>query len=292
MRLRITRCNFGQNRKYPGWKVRKSSHRFLYDEHGDLRPEYEALDLPGVCKIELKNNAFGVKYHILREDPKSKYLIYHAGAEPKHQENWLLDVQLAYAVFSADRASLWLAELGLPLVFKSLVAEHEAFFQSNARAAGLKERLESSDSQLQVRLKMMAVCLGGAVDSRLESILVALLEELAGDKFEKYESLEKFALLPHLWKELERTYGYQSSEPHIKDFAIKLFESGYQLSLHEKAQMTQDALIFLNRWKDSVQGQKAFDELARQFERALAIESKLNTQKEKRYRGVIQVNRL
>jgi len=73
---------------------------------------------------------------------------------------------------------------------------------------------------------MMAVCLGGTVESRLESILVALLEELAGDKFEKYESLEKFGLLQHLWKELERTYGYQSSEPHIKDFAIKLFESG------------------------------------------------------------------
>lgn len=249
---------------------------FWYDDGEELRAEFEALVLPDVQKIELKNNAFGVKYHILREDQKSKFLVYHAGAEPKHQENWLLDVQLANAVFSADRASLWLAELSLPPVFKSLVAEHEAFFQSNARVAGLKERLESSDSQLQVRLKMMAVCLGGTVESRLESILVALLEELAGDKFEKYESLEKFGLLQHLWKELERTYGYQSSEPHIKDFAIKLFESGYQLSLHEKAQMTPDALIFLNRWKDSVHGQKAFDELARQFERALAIENKLN----------------
>lgn len=249
---------------------------FWYDEGEALRPEFEALMLPKVEKIELKNNAFGVKYHILREDQKSKFLIYHAGAEPKKQENWLLDVQLANVVFSADRASLWLAELGLPLAFKSLVTEHEAFFQSNARATGLKERLNSSDSQLQVRLKMMAACLGGTVESRLESVLVALLEELAGDRFEEYESLEKFGLLPYLWKELERTYGYQSSEPHIKDFAIKLFESGYQLSLHEKAQMTPDALIFLNRWKDSVQGQKAFDELAGQFEKALAIESKLN----------------
>jgi uncharacterized protein (TIGR02687 family) len=254
---------------------------FWYDEGGALRPEYEALVLPSVEKIELKNNAFGIKYHILREDQKSKLLIYHAGAEPKHQENWLLDVQLANAVFSADRASLWLAELGLPPAFKSLVAEHEAFFQSNARAAGLKERLESSDSQLQVRLKMMAACLGGAVDSRLESILVTLLEELAGDRFEKYESLEKFGLLPHLWKELERTYGYQYDTPHIKDFAIKLFESGYQLSLHEKSQMTPDALIFLNRWKDSVQGQKSFEILARQFEKALDIENKLSKRSSK-----------
>jgi uncharacterized protein (TIGR02687 family) len=255
-----------------------NKHRivFWYDEGEDLRPEFEALFMPKVIKIELKNNAFGVKYRVLREDRESKFLIYHAGAEPKNEENWLLDLQLANVVFSADRASLWLAELGLPLAFKNLTVEHEAFFQSSTRVAALKDRLESSDSQLQVRLKMMAACLGGAVESRLENILVALLEELAGDRFEKYESLEKFALLPHLWKELERTYGYQSSKPHIKDFAIKLFESGSQLSLHEKAQMNPDALVFLNRWKDSVQGQKAFDELANQFEKALSIESKLN----------------
>ncbi len=254
------------------------NHRivFWYDEGEALRPEYEALMLPNVEKMELKNNAFGVKYHILREDQKSKFLIYHAGAEPKHQENWLLDVQLANAVFSADRASLWLAELGLPATFKSLVTEHEAFFQSNARVADLKERLNSGDSQLQVRLKMMAACLGVTVEARIESILMALLEELAGERSEKYECLDKVGLLPHLWKELERTYGYQSDTPHIKDFAIKLFESGYQLSLHEKAQMNPDALILLNRWKDSVQGQIAFDKLARQFEEALAIENKLN----------------
>lgn len=248
---------------------------FWYDDGEELRAEYEALMLPKVEKIELKNNAFGVKYHILREDQKSKFLIYHAGAEPKKQENWLLDVQLANAVFSADRATLWLAELGLPASFKDLVMEHEAFLQSSARVAALKERLISGDSQLQVRLKLMATCLGGTVEPRLESILMALLVELAGDRFEKYGSLEKFGLLPHLWMELERMYGYQSNIPHIKDFAIKLFESSYQLSLHEKAPMNPDALIFLNRWKDSVHGQKSYELLARQFEKTLEIENKI-----------------
>jgi len=253
------------------------NHRivFWYDEHGDMRPEYEALDLPGVCKIELKNNAFGVKYHILREDKDSKFLVYHHGAEPKYQDNWLLDVQLANAVFSADRASLWLAELGLPPAFKSLVAEHEAFFQSNARLVALKERLEDKDSQLQVRLKMMAACLGSAVEPRVESILMVLLEELALKKTEKVDSLEKFSLLPHLWKELERLFGYQASAPHIKDFAIKLFESAFQKSLQEKTQINADALIFLNHWQDSLQGQKSYDLLAAQFEKSLNIAEKI-----------------
>lgn len=249
---------------------------FWYDDGEAMRPEFEVLDLPDVQKIELINNAFGVKFQVLRQDQKRNFLIYHAGPEPKHQDNWLLDVQLANAVFSADRATLWLAELGLPPSFKDLVVEHEAFFQSGGRLAALKDRLISGDSQLQTRLKLMAVCLGSGVEARLESIVLALLEELAGERIEKYESLDKFGLLPHLWKELERSFGYQSSVPHIKDFAIKLFESAYQLSLHDKTPMNPEALIFLNRWKDSVQGQKSYELLARQFEKTLEIENKVS----------------
>ena len=249
---------------------------FWYDEGAELKTEFETINLPGIEKIELNKNAFGVKYRLLRIEPKSKFLIYYAGAEPKLQENWLLDLQLANVVFSADRVSLWLAELGLPTSFRDLVTEHQAFFQSGVRLAALRERIQSGDSQQQLRLRMMAVCLGSSVDSFLENILMALLEELAEDQLDKHDLLGKFGLLPHLWKELERTFGYHSNAPHIKDFAIKLFESGYHISLEEKAEMNKEALIFLNRWKDSVQGQKSFNNLAQQFEKTLVIENKLS----------------
>ena len=48
---------------------------FWYDAKKELRRDFEAVDLPGVEKIELVNNEFGVKYRILREQPEQKFLL-------------------------------------------------------------------------------------------------------------------------------------------------------------------------------------------------------------------------
>src|SRR3972149_4021921 len=83
---------------------------FWYDAKKELRPEFEALSLPEVEKIELNNNEYGVKYHILREDQENKILLYHEGPQPLDPQNWLLDVLLSHAEFKADQISLWLSE--------------------------------------------------------------------------------------------------------------------------------------------------------------------------------------
>jgi len=85
---------------------------FWYDTKRELRQEYEAVSIPDVEKIEIENNEYGVKYRVLREEPNQKFLLYHEGPQPEDLDNWLLDVQLAHATFSADQVSLWMAELG------------------------------------------------------------------------------------------------------------------------------------------------------------------------------------
>jgi len=87
---------------------------FWYDADRDMRAEFDAVDLPGVTKLEMANNEFGLKYRILRQEPKGRYLLFKDGPEPEMTDNWLLDLQLASAVFKADQAAIWLAELGLP----------------------------------------------------------------------------------------------------------------------------------------------------------------------------------
>ena len=77
-------------------------------------PTLRALSLPGVEKIELANNEFGVKYRVLREQPEQKFLLFKDGPEPEYLANWLLDVQLASgSTFRTDQVALWLAELEL-----------------------------------------------------------------------------------------------------------------------------------------------------------------------------------
>ena len=85
---------------------------FWYDTRHEFRADFAALELPGIEKIELANNEFGVKHRVLRAKPAQKFLLYRDGPEPEHLHNWLLDVQLASGhTFRTDQVALWLAEL-------------------------------------------------------------------------------------------------------------------------------------------------------------------------------------
>ena len=69
---------------------------FWYDAKQELRDDFEALQLPGVEKLELINNEYGIKYKLLREQPEQKFLLYRECPQPADLDNWLLDVQLAH----------------------------------------------------------------------------------------------------------------------------------------------------------------------------------------------------
>lgn len=248
---------------------------FWYDPTQEMQDEFEAVNLPEIKKIEVGRQTFGIKYRLLREEPKQKFLLYFPKDKPTDADNWLLDLELANAVFSADKASIYLFELGLPADKLRLIKEHLLFLNADGRRQALAKRLLGTESERQILLQMMAVCLGGNVEAKPEKILLALLENLAEDQSEKYEQFEKFGLLPQLWKELDSLYNYQSQKPHIEDFAIKLFESGFKLSLNQKSELNHEAIITLDHWKDSAQAQASFEKLSAKYEKALQINEKI-----------------
>lgn len=232
---------------------------FWYDEKMELRPDFDGVALPDVEKIVLDNNQFGVKYRILRQEPEQKFLLYQAGPPPAALDHWLLDVELAHTRFHADQMGLWLSELGLPLEFAKAIAPHSGFFQAaqaDRRREKLKKLLHQDDTPAQVRLKMLAVCVGS--EPRLDDILESLLGELAGQKDEKIKLIDRCALSPFLWEQMARIYGYQSTTPSPRDFVLALFKACYLAGLGEPAPLTNDALVFLKRWKDNVHHQSAF----------------------------------
>ncbi|MBG0770808.1 MAG: BREX-1 system phosphatase PglZ type A, partial [Anaerolineaceae bacterium] len=180
---------------------------FWYDEKCEMQTEFADLQLEGVKRLEINNNEYGLKYKILREEPKQKFLLYHEGRQPKDMENWLLDVQLAHTVFSADQVSLWMAELELGPEYAALVREHQDFFAASSRREALRARDIKHNIHEMLKLKMIAVCLGPTVEPTVENIVLALLEELAQDKTDAFESLNKFQLLEPLYEELKNRYG-------------------------------------------------------------------------------------
>lgn len=281
---------------------------FWYDSKQELRDDFESLELDRVIKIELKNNEFAIKYRILREQPKQKFLIYHEGAQPADIDNWLLDVQLAYGQFRTDQVAMLLADLELGLEFAEVIQAHTEFFQATKRKDSLKRSLAANDTQGMIRLKMLAVC--ASADPRLDAIVEQLLAEHANDQDTKIKLINRCGLDGFLWEQMQRTYGYTSAETSIKDFAIQLFKYCYFQNFANSSQvsyggkvgsgewgvrskdqahsshfslptshfppLSTDAIVFLKRWKDSRQFAESFEKLSDNCAEILNIEQDLH----------------
>ena len=132
---------------------------FWYNEkeQEDIQHEYDALELKDVEKIKVDNNEFEIKYRILKQAPEQKFLVYRAGPKPAHEENWLLDIELANDVFFTDQEAMYLQELGLDYGFRELVADHILFFQAKERRHKLTDLIGKGDEYYELRYKMLAV---------------------------------------------------------------------------------------------------------------------------------------
>jgi hypothetical protein len=131
---------------------------FWYDDKHEFRDVFESLEMDGIEKAEINANEFMLKHRILRDTPKQPFLLYYEGKEPRHINNWLLDVQLSSAVFRTDQSAIWLSELNLPSDFVDVVTDHEVFFasgrapkQAERRKQGLKNLLKPDDLKQHVR---------------------------------------------------------------------------------------------------------------------------------------------
>ena len=107
---------------------------FWHDPDGQYADDLDALDLPGVETIRVVDDEFGVRHRLLHRSLRSKFLVYRAGRMPTGIGNWLLDLELAYGVFTADRASLIVQDLGLMAEgIDEVVRAHEKFFNATKR---------------------------------------------------------------------------------------------------------------------------------------------------------------
>ncbi len=262
-------------------------HRIVFwnDTKLELREEFDSLQLEGVEKVELVNNEFGVKYHILREQPEQKFLLYREGPQPAMLDNWILDVELAHGEFRADQSSIWLSELELGSDFQDVVKDHSEFYKSAKRIESLKKLLKADDTPGMIRLKMLAVCAGSA--PQLDMVVEHLLDELAGSASDetqlgqelqdgvKFRLIERCRLDGYFWELIKRSYGYESPEPGLKDFVIELFKSSFAVGTDGKGALSGDALVFLKRWKDSRQFEECFEALSDECAEILRLEQKL-----------------
>ena len=270
-----------------GLDAQFDKHRivFWYDPTHEFRQAFEGLTLDGVEKIEMANTEFAVKHRILREEPKQRFLLYREGPRPADIDNWLLDVELAHGVFKTDQVAIWLADLGLPISFEDLAREHQEFFRSGRRLEKLKAAIRGDDTKPALRLKMLAVCAG--TDGDFDTVVEALLGELAAGKDDSLRLIGRVGLSEFLWDQMSRLFGYRADRPSIGDFAITLFKSCYQSAVGGEATLTPQVLVFFRRWKNNRNAEEAFAKLSAEYAEALGVAQDLT---KRDFRTLIEVD--
>ena len=196
---------------------------FWHDADGEYAAELDAIDLGDVTTLRVENNEYAVKNRVLHDDPTAKFLVYRAGGVPVGVGNWLLDLELAYGVFTADRTALVRQDLGLndPRI-DEVLRRHEAFFRAVKRVQPLKALVMTDDDADKLRAKMCAVLLGQREHSMLELTRTLLIENACGEA-DKYEALVGQRLDEFHWAGVAKIYGYDTNKPSVDDFVLWMF---------------------------------------------------------------------
>ena len=253
---------------------------FWYDDKKEFRQYFDDLNLPNITKIILQNNEFAVKYRVLREEPKQKFLLYQESARPSDLDNWLLDVLLSNIEFKTEQSALCLADLNLGYENLEITENHPEFFKSKERREKLKELVvPSEDTTSKIRLKMLAVCVKS--DADIDSVMESLLEEYANGKEDKINLITRCKLDSFLYTVLKRKYNYESIKPSVKDFVLQLLSASYKndvgVELKPEERFSNDGYVFLKRWKDSRSYEETFEKISNEIADILAIENDIDT---------------
>lgn len=249
---------------------------FWYDEKQEMEEQYQAIDLGSVQKIHVKGNEFEIKYIIIKQQPKAKFLLYFSGSKPANEDNWLLDLELAHYVFQTDQEALFLQEMGLDYHLKELVSQHIEFFKAKERRVKLAEFLGVNDTHDEIRYKMLAVVFANE-NINLGTYIISHAAAFIDNNERIDKDLKKYNLSEFYWKEISRKYNYLNTNPSIYDLLLEIFAN--QFVLVKKPGLGLDTRLLLSNWKDTVQYKDYFGRVSAKVADDLRIQDKLDNAK-------------
>ncbi len=238
---------------------------FWYDDNEALKNEFNEIDLDDVTKLEIDNNEFGIKRQLLSLQPTDKFLIYSLTLAPQDEDNWLLDLNIANYMFSADKTSLILQNLGLDVSFKEFIGGYDKFFNAPSRLEAFRAMIGNNESNDSLALKIMAVSIG--CDDNLESIM---LRVFGADKY--FETLSKYGLEQEFFKAVKSKFTYDGES--VKDLLYKLLQNHFYYHLDKtKCTLNSDARLFVKSWMDSSRYKESFEQISTAVSNELNIKN-------------------
>lgn len=224
---------------------------FWHDESGEFSelldriagPDSPIAELQDIEPIRLERNPFALKHRILDEEPTRQFLVYIEGALPDDENNWLLDLQLAYGpLFTADKLSMILNEVfpheastETKQRWMQVMQRTKRFFDDDDLVDALAARLKADDDELDFQAKMIASLLDLPAGSHsLEAIWRRLLADYADGHTDGMDLVEDMGLADYHWAGTRAIYHFAlptastetdgaAVKPTVKDFVLWLF---------------------------------------------------------------------
>lgn len=266
---------------------------FWYDPEQSFKDAIAELDLADVTVLDMTGlSIFETKKRIELDEPQTRFLLYFPYAEPTPDNDWFLDVRLYSEQFFADASSMLLTELGIKqMALRGHIRERQAFFASKQRVAALKRLVTENEDETSLDRKMLATVVK-ADSAALTDSLLSLLKDYAlslntdGEESALMESLAKFELTEALWQGLAENFSYNTPEPSLADFVLKLFctelwsqiEGGERDWLLNNVLKTPSgratAVAFMASWRDSRSYAEYHDSLSGLLAQKLEIAQK------------------
>lgn len=260
---------------------------FWHDPDGEYAADLGGLDLDGIETIRVVNDEFAIKHRLLHDEPEGRFLVYRSGPLPSGIGDWLLDLELAYGVFTADRTALVVQDLGLTGEgIAEIVEAHEKFFNASKRVQSLKALLSPEDDAARLRAKISAVVLGQRQHSLLE-ISRTLLAENAKGAHARYNALVEYGLDAFYWQGVARIYGYESSTPSIDDLVLWIFRKAVEGFASGRPGGSQNIQLDFDSLRNDRRSQEAMATLARRAAVDLDYASQIQ---DASFRDLVSVN--
>ena len=211
---------------------------------------------------------------------------------PEPDKDWLLDMRLYSASFSADRASMLLSDLGLTQQsLRQHLVERAKFLASRDRLERLKKLVSPDDNALDIDRKIIAV-LAKANQSELFNVLISLFDAVPKGDLDAvpptWDEMEKYGVQAGFWKLVASHFGYQDDAPTLKNLLIRLLVSDLDHAcraplsdgmkhLRLSRQGVANAVVCLAQWRDSSTRGPSYEALSAAVATTVKLEQHLGS---------------
>ncbi|MDN6162415.1 MAG: hypothetical protein L0I79_06550, partial [Atopostipes sp.] len=251
---------------------------FWYDDDAEFEEDIDHLELENAKIYYLKeNNLFATKVLLEREDKETNYLLYAPFPKPPARENHLADTVKYSTEFSADRATLLAADLGIDEQYKDVLQKHITFFRAKSRTNKFYDlEVDHYDADL-IEIAILSVLVNSKIANFEEVVRIVIT---AGDlKDNPYlEEFRKYNIEKAFWKHLRHNFAYVDEEPSLEKFVISLYLTYSETVMHHNLpdnfqeyilSNSGTVIAFMDQIMNSILYQEDFDRLSAQTFQAI-----------------------